>query len=688
MRRTIVRDVATRALVCAAVCLASGALIVSTAIARPFAADDNYQLRTATDIQISPDGSRVAFVGRAVDRAANRMRSTIWLVTVADGTSIELTPAGADDTSPRWSPDGASIAVLSSDAGKPAVVVIRIADGSRKVVAHYQTSDDPLAYQGVGEQLAWAPDGHRLAYLSADPGPEPAGRDPYVITRLNYKSWTGITDNRRWHIYLVDFADGKSRQVTSGDRHEHSISWSPNGEEIAFVSNHEPDPDRVHNYDIFAVRVSDGTVRPITKTPGTEYMPRWSPDGKSIVYVGGVRALTTRESSGEDTHVWLVPASGGEGKALAPSLDRRASAVRWAPDGAHVYFLIDDRGSRVLYRVGADGRGLEPVLKDAGTIGSFAVGPHDLLAYEFASPKSPAEVFVSTPSRSQPARQLTTLNPWLSDRDVSPAEALDFTSFDGTPVQAFVTPPLTRTPGRRSPAILMIHGGPHGQQGPAFNLKAQVYAGQGYGVIMVNYRGSSGYGQTFCDGTTNDQDGSEAKDVLAGLDAALKKYDYFDPDRLGIEGGSYGGQLTNWIVTQTTRFKAAIPASGISNLISLAYTHWAADYMQTEYQGYPWERDIAQRLWEHSALAHVTKVKTPVMFIHGELDQDVNIVEPEQMYNALKQLGVEAVFLRYPREGHGLREPAHIVDALQRSLAWYARLVKGEPASTASARGQ
>jgi dipeptidyl aminopeptidase/acylaminoacyl peptidase len=206
-----------------------------------------------------------------------------------------------------------------------------------------------------------------------------------------------------------------------------------------------------------------------------------------------------------------------------------------------------------------------------------------------------------------------------------------------------------------------------------------VYAAQGYSVVMVNYRGSSGYGQQFSDGTKGDQNGSEAKDVLAGMDEAIKRYSDIDPERLGIEGGSYGGQLTNWIITQTTRFKAAIPASGISNLVSLAYTIWTADYMQAEYDGYPWQRDIAARLWQHSALAYVANVKTPTMFVHGVLDEDVSIAEPEQMYNALKQVGVEAVFLRYPREGHGLREPGHIVDALKRSLDWYGRFVK--PAS-------
>jgi dipeptidyl aminopeptidase/acylaminoacyl peptidase len=663
------------------VILAAGSITSLPAAARPFDPDDTYRVRTAGDVQLSPDGARIVFIEHSADKAANRSRSQMWLLGVVDGTMKRLTPPTADDTSPRWSPDGTAVASLSSDGGTPVVVVTRL-DGTRQIVARYQSSSDPLAYLGVGEQIAWSPDGRRLAYLSADAGPEPPGDDPYVITRLAYKSWTGINDNRRWHVHVVTVADKRSVQVTKGDRQEHSISWSPDGGDIAFVSNHEADPDRVHNYDIFAVRVSDGRVRQITKTPGTEYTPSWSPDGRSIAYVGGTRALTTRESSAEDTHVWAVPAEGGTGRELAAGFDRRTSAVQWAPDSRYVYFVVEDHGSRNLYRVVSDGTALEPVVGDPGNVTGFAIGGNDHLAFTFSSPTAPAEVFVKTGTGTP--RQLTHLNPWLADREVSAAKAFEFASFDGQRVQGFVTPALKGESGAPHPGILMIHGGPHGQQGPAFNLKSQVYAGQGYSVVMVNYRGSSGYGQKFSDGTIGDQNGSEAKDVLAGLDDVIRRRGDIDPERLGIEGGSYGGQLTNWIITQTTRFRAAIPASGISNLVSLAYTIWTADYMQVEYQGYPWERDIAARLWDHSALKYVANVKTPTMFVHGVLDEDVTIAEPEQMYNALKQVGVEAVFLRYPREGHGLREPGHIVDALKRSLDWYARLVKPARGATSA----
>lgn len=657
---------------------------------RAFVAEDHYALRSAADVRLSPDGSTVAFVERFVDDQ-HRTRSQIWLQNVRDGQPRRLSDAGSNDSSPRWAPDGRSIAFLTSriDAANPSntgflpaafgstLAVFRVDTGKSEALAEYRISNHPLAYQGSAEQIAWAPDGSAIAYLSADEGPEGSPGDPAVITRYGYKSWSGLSDNRRWHIYVVTIADKSVRQLTSGTYQDHSISWSPKGDEIAYISNHERDPDQVHNYDIFAVRVADGHVRQLTTTKGCEYAPAWSPDGSMIAYLAGVRPLTTQESSAEDPHAWVIPAAGGAGRQLAPSFDRRANGVAWAPDEPVVYFTVQDHGSVALYRVGSQGQGLAPVVSDAGTMSGFSIGRGQAVAYDFQTPAAPAEVFVRT---AVGARQLTRLNAsLLAARDVSPAEPFEFASFDGARVQGFLTPPLHREPGRKYPVVLTIHGGPHSQQGPGFVHNSQVYAADGYAVVMVNYRGSSGYGQNFSDGTVNDQNGGEWKDVNAGLDYILAKTPYLDPDRVGVEGGSYGGQLTNWGITQTTRFKSAIPSRSISNLLSHSYLIWAQDYPEVEWGGrHAWKDDVAEQMWRRSALAYVTRVKTPTMFIHGELDQDVPIQEAEQMYIALKQLGVETVLVRYPREGHGLREPDHIVDGIKRSLAWHGRFLKAQ----------
>jgi dipeptidyl aminopeptidase/acylaminoacyl peptidase len=666
-----------------ALVLCSASLAVADG--RAFRSDDHDRLASVSDVSLSPDGSTVALVQRFVD-GARRNRTHIWLVFLADKTVRRLSSEDADDSSPRWSPDGRSLAFLSGGRGPSqtgflptafgsAIAVHRLDSGTSEVVATYQVTNHPLAYQGAAEQIAWSPDGRAIAFLSADEGPEGPLGDPMVISRYAYKSWSGMSDNRRWHVYMVTLADRKVKQLTSGPYQDHSIAWSPSGDEIAFVSNREPDPDRVHNYDLYAVRPSDGRLRQITRTRGCEYAPVWSPDGSMLAYLAGVRPLTTQESSAEDTAVWVIPTAGGEGREVAPSLDRRANAVRWAPDEPVLYFTVQDRGNVVLHRIGADGAGLRAVVSERGSVSAYSPGRKGLIACAFHSVSSPAEAFVKAGVRA--LDQLTTFNhKLLAERDVSVPDAFEFASFDGTRVQGFLTPPLRREPGRKYPVIVNIHGGPHGQQGPAFVLKSQVYAGAGYATVMINYRGSSGYGQRFSDGTINDQNGSEFKDVMAGLDAILAKVPYLDADRVGVEGGSYGGQLTNWAITQTARFKSAVPSAGISNLLSHAYLIWAQDYPQVEWGGrHPWQDDVAAQLWRRSALAHVAKARTPTLFIHGELDQDVPISEAEQMYIALRQVGVEAVLVRYPREGHGVREPAHVVDALDRSLAWHTRFL-------------
>ena len=262
-----------------------------------------------------------------------------------------------------------------------------------------------------------------------------------------------------------------------------------------------------------------------------------------------------------------------------------------------------------------------------------------------------------------------------------------FRSAGGLEVEAFLAKPLALDPAGRYPLVAMIKGGPHGQQGPTFNAKAQVYAAHGFAVLMVNYRGSTGYGQAFADAIFGDQNGGEAMDVVAGVDAALARYAWLDPARLGIEGGSYGGQLTDWIITQTDRFKAAIPAAGIANLVSFNYMAYYHDYLAVEFGLFPhqtWPEGrrpaaagdamhLMDFLWQRSALRHVAKVRTPTMFIHGENDNDVPIAEAEQYYIALKDVGVETIMVRYPREGHGIRETTHVVDIIDRSLAWYDR---------------
>ena len=668
---------------------------------------DYARLQTVGDVQLSPSGADLAYSVSSNDRPG-RPTSSTWLRDMTSGETVQLEAGGE----PRWSPDGKWIAYFGrTEEGDGLIVADRRGDAPR-LIAPIGTTNHPLP--SSGERVAWSPDGRSLAFLSATDGPETdnANGDPMVITRYLFKptaaeGLTRFNDNKRLHIFVVDVASRAARQLTKGPYYEHSINWSPKGDQILFVSNREANADKVFNYDIFTVTARDGIVKRLTSTKSAEYEPVWSPDATRIAFSGTTRELTSSETTKEDTHVWVMRADGSGKIEVGQGVDNRQGAPQWSPDGRQLYFTLQEHGNVRLASLpvptGPAARGAAAtqvpslpatkptlIVNQPGSVSAFSV-VKGKLAYAFASPDSPAELFVMDDSASGEAAAglatpLTTLNKTLLDgRQIAPVEAIRFTN-EGFAVEAFLTRPIaaaTAKPGT-VPLIVMIHGGPHGQQGPAFNHKAQVYAGLGWASLMVNYRGSTGYGQKFADAIFRDQNGAEARDVVAGVDAALAKYPWLDANRLGIEGGSYGGQLTNWIVTQTPRFKAAVPSAGISNLVTQNYLAYYHDYLAVEYGGFPHERargDAEERLiidllWERSPIRYANKVKTPVLFVHGENDNDVPIEEAEQFYIALHDVGVETTMLRYPREGHGLRESRHITDALERSIAWYRRHFK------------
>jgi len=308
---------------------------------------------------------------------------------------------------------------------------------------------------------------------------------------------------------------------------------------------------------------------------------------------------------------------------------------------------------------------------DRGSVGSWSVSKDGDIAYSFASPGDLAEIFYGKPN--EPSKQLTSLNKdIMSGKQIAPVEPFTFISNDNKyDVEAFLTTPPDITSDAKHPLVVVIHGGPHGQQGPAFNFRNQVYAGLGWATLMVNYRGSTGYGQQFADAVFGDQNGNEAQDVLYGVSAALRRNVWIDRDRLGVEGVSYGGQLSAWLVTQTNIFKAAIPTAAIINLVSYNYMTYYNQYEQMEFGIFPHQGNLMDLMWQRSSIKYVAQVHTPVMLMHGENDADVPIAEAEQFYIGLKDVGVETVFVRYPREGHGLREPKHVVDSIERSIKWY-----------------
>lgn len=645
-------------------------LAITTEAKRAPAAEDIYLLKDIGGAQLSPDGKMIAYVVSSIDRAANRYSSNIWLVPTQGGEKVQLTTGEAGDSNPRWSPDGKKIAFASGRGGKPGLWIIDVATREMKMLTEWQRSN--FFHSKSGEMFCWSPDSREIAFVAVEKNAQPAGRDPIIISRLQYKNRTSFSDNLRMHIFIISVEGGDARQITRGETDEHSIDWSPRGDEIVFLSNRERDSDANFNYDIFAVDVKTARERRLTNTPGVELSPVWSPDGNLIAYSATKRNMTTIDSVAEDTHIWVIDREGGKGREVSASFDRRASAPEWSSDGRTIYFAAGDQGKTLIFRVSRDGGQVTPLFDERCQINSLSVAGGSI-AFALSRETAPAEIWSASPGGDK--KELTSINKdVIDDLEMVKPERVQYKSFDGVMIEGWLMRPMEFQAGKKYPMILSIHGGPHGMYGYGFNHTHQLYAARGYAVLYLNPRGSSGYGQKFSDGCVNNWGGGDYQDLMKGVDYILAENKWIDGNRLGVIGGSYGGFMTNWVITQTTRFKSAVAVASLSNLISFYGTSLYQDLVHVEFNGFPW--DNYDLLWKYSPMRYVKNVTTPTMFIHGELDNDVHITQAEEMYQGIRRRGIESVFVRYPREGHGVREPQHRIDYANRVLGWFDKFLR------------
>ena len=706
-------------------------LAIAHAQTRPLTPSDILRVATVSDPQISPTGEWIVYSLTTAE--GNETSSSLWLVRVGDrplsgppssrqteprrnwdGARFggrPLLPSGWNASNPRWSPDGKSIAFVATHEGQRGIWITAPTRTAPRFITEVRETNYFITY--AGEPFTWSPDSRMIAFVSATEEEQSKGDDPRVIDRIQYKSRTSLSDRLRTHVWIVDVDAPQPRQLTSGMFYDHALSFSPRGDEIAFLSNREADPDAINNSDIFAVNLQ-GQVRQITATAGCEYEPTWSPDGKWIAYTATKRDVTTIDSVAEDTHVWITTASGNTRRELTSAHDRRARNPRWQSDSRAIYFLANDHGQTLVFQTDLNGEKIQPIfgaiseikpvpaelkgtldssaptvldqhiqvagfsIAEQSSFGEFESGPNRLpvrfssMAATISDPTHASEIWIG---RGNMLTRVTNHNEAIRRGGslIEPQE-FRFKTFDGTETQAWLIKPAGWREDRRYPLILSIHGGPHGMYGYGFNANFQVFAARGYAVLYLNPRGSNGYGQRFSDGTINEWGGGDYRDLMAGVDEALRKFPWVDQNRLGVTGGSYGGFMTNWTITQTSRFKAAVSIASVSNLISFYSTSLYQDLVHAEFGGFPW--DNYDLLWQWSPLRYVRQAQTPTMFIHGEQDNDVHITQAEEMYMALRRRGVDTVLVRYPREGHGFREPRHRVDALERTLDWFDKYLK------------
>ena len=635
--------------------------------------DDLYRLHDVSDPQVSPDGAWVAYTVATPDTAEDKNRSAVWMTSWDGARTVRLTTSKPGENTPRWSPDGRYLGFLSSREDEHAQLWLLNRSGGE--------GRRTTAFKGDVDDYVWAPDGKRIALVVEDADTaKPKTPAPIVIDRFQFKQdEIGYLGKRRRHLYVLDVESGQSALITPGEYDELLPAWSPDGKRLVFVSKRRPDFDRDNNWDLYVIDAAPlpgAAPRQLTSfagpdnDPDSESRPAWSPDGRSIAYLqGGPLQLIYYAVQ----KLAVIPAAGGTPRILTAALDRNVSNPVWSADGSSVLFLLEDDRAAQLARVPAGGGAIERVLDGARVVLAFSTGPDGRIAALAATTEAPPEVFAV---EQNGLRSLSRQNDaWLGELRLGAVEPVSFRSRDGTPVNGFVVkPPDDRSPpGGRHPALLRIHGGPVSQFAYRFDFSFQLFAARGYVVVAANPRGSSGRGEQFSSAIFADWGNKDAQDVLAAIDYAVAQ-GWADPGRLGVGGWSYGGILTNYVIGQDRRFKAAVSGASASNILA----GFGTDQYVREYEaelGLPW-RSPATWVKLSSPFLHADRIATPTLFLCGDKDFNVPLLNSEQMYQALRSLGVATQLVIYPDQYHDIRRLSFRRDRLERYLAWYDKYVK------------
>lgn len=609
--------------------------------------------------QISPDGKRVAYTVSEWDHKENRRVSHIYLVAIDGTQSIKLTNGEKGEASPQWSPDGKQIA-FTADRDKGPQIWIIPADGGE---AEKLTSEE----NGV-QAFRWSPDGKQIVFVTRDTPKDKEAREKRKKDKFD--TITVDRDLQYSHLWTISLATKDKKRLTEGEFSVQSPQWSPDGNWIAYVASKAAAQESIftdisydRDTDIFVIAATGGAARKLTTNPAPDANPQWSPDGKWIAYVASSNSWAAKSD------VVVVTVDGGSSKNLTASfLESAGGGLNWSPDGKTIYFNSGVGVYAHIYSVPVTGGGATPITKGNRNYVSFELSADGKrIASVFSDPQTAADLWVTTLGQSDDKR-LTNLNPQLKDFSLAQTEVIKWKGPDNFAIEGLLVKPVGYETGKKYPLILQIHGGPYGRWNADFSSRTQVFAANGYAVLQPNPRGSTGYGVNFAQANIADWGGKDFEDIMAGVDAAIAN-GIADPDKLLVMGGSYGGFMTFWTITQTDRFKAAIGHAAISDWYSFQGQSDIPGLMAYGFKGDSWDVPENYRRW--SPMTYVGKVKTPLMITHGERDFRVNIQQGEQYYRALKKRGVEVVFYRYPREGHGIQEPNHVIDLTQRQLEWF-----------------
>jgi dipeptidyl aminopeptidase/acylaminoacyl peptidase len=642
--------------------------------------DDADRLLGVGSPQVSPDGKWVAYTVSTTDTTADKRVTDLWMVSWDGSQDIRLTyNTDSSVGSPRWSPDGKYLSFLSGRPGAPKVKGSQVWVLDRRGGEARQLTD----VKGSLSAYEWSPDSKKLLLtIAEDPEAEAKDKDkgddkgkdkpkPIVIDRYHFKKDTEgylSTDSRPDLLYLYEIESRKLEKLTTDKKFEEGdAAWSPDGKLVAFISNHDADPDRTNNADVFVVAATPNSApRKLTTFEGPDEGPlAWSPDSKLIAYVQGSAPRYEEYSRRE---LAVVPAAGGAPRPVAPKFDRIILDPIFASDGQSIDVLaVDDRSLYPASISLADGSVKRLVAAPGMSFGHDQEAGHTALLW--MTDAAPFEVFALEAGADGGLRKLTSHNDALvATLKLGETRDLQAKSPDGTDVHALLTLPVGYEAGKKYPMLLRIHGGPNGQDAHSFSPERQLFAAKGYAVLNVNYRGSNGRDTAYQQAILADWGNKEVVDLLACVDEAVKE-GIADPDRLGVGGWSYGGMLTDYTIATTTRFKAAISGAGTGNPLGFYGVDMYIHQFDTEL-GPPW-KNLDTYLKIGYPFLHADRIKTPTLFMGGDKDMNVPINGGEQMYQALRSLDVPTELVIYPGQFHGFTRPSFIRDRYERYFAWY-----------------
>jgi dipeptidyl aminopeptidase/acylaminoacyl peptidase len=665
--------------------LAAAGVAGAAGAQRSLALDDLARVQDVGNPQVSPDGKWVAYTVATTDKTADKHVTNLWMVSWDGTQKVQLTYETDGASAPRWSPDGRYISFLSSRSGA--------AKGTQVWVME-RVGGEARQFTALKEKISgyeWSPDSKRLALIlrkedeppaeAAKPGAPPLPPKPMVIDRYHFKQDVEgyLTGSNRSRIFLYDTVAKKTEALTTDAAYDESNpAWSPDGSKIAFVSNRDAQWDRTRNTDVFVAEAQPGSkITRLTTFAGPDGgRLAWSPDGRQIAYVQG---SDPKFSAYNLNRLAIVAITGGSPRLLTEKLDRGVTNPVFSEDGHNLLFLVQDDRNEYPASIAVDGDPVERLMTGPRVVGNLIQsGGHT--AVLAATADRPPEVFAM---EGGSLRKLTSQNDeQFAEIKLGATEEFTSKSKDGTEVHGLLTLPPSYEKGKKYPALLRIHGGPNGQDAHAFQFERQFLAANGYVVLNVNYRGSSGRGKQFSESIFADWGDKEVIDLLGAVDR-LVAMGIADPDRLGIGGWSYGGILTDYTIASDSRFKAAISGAGSANQISM----YGIDQYAFQYDneiGAPWKNSAAWMKISYPFF-HADRIKTPTLFLGGEKDFNVPVTGGEQMYQALQSLGVPAELVIYPGQFHGLTRPSFIRDRLERYVAWYDKYLK-TPATVAASR--